>query len=199
MTKDEFNQVKMNKIVVLQNENTASAAEVLIGALKDNLGKQITTIGQTSYGKGTEQVTVPFSDGTSFKYTVARWFTPKGTSINNKGFKPDIKVDLPAVKTTQYYKFKKKDMIKQDTVDDNAKALQIYLQYLGYDVDRTDTYFSNTSSQALSKFQEENGLDVSGNCDKKTWDVLMEKVLLKMNETPSDDTQRQCAIEQAMK
>ena len=199
MTKDEFNQVKMNKIVVLQNENTASAAEVLIGALKDNLGKQITTIGQTSYGKGTEQVTVPFSDGTSFKYTVARWFTPKGTSINNKGFKPDIKVDLPAVKTTQYYKFKKKDMIKQDTVDDNAKALQIYLQYLGYDVDRTDTYFSNTSSQALSKFQEENGLDVSGNCDKKTWDVLMEKVLLKMNETPSDDTQRQCAIEQATK
>lgn len=60
MTKDEFNQVKMDKIVVLQNENTASASEVLIGALKDNLGKKVTTVGTTSYGKGTEQVTVPF-------------------------------------------------------------------------------------------------------------------------------------------
>ena len=199
VTKDEFNQVKMDKIVVLQDENTASAAEVLIGALKDNLGNKVTTIGQTSYGKGTEQVTVPFSDGTSFKYTVARWFTPKGTSINKKGFNPDIKVDLPAVKTTHYYKFKKKDVIEKDTVNDNAEALQIYLRYLGYDVDRTDTYFSNTSAQALAKFQEENGLEATGNCDKKTWDALMEKVLLKMNETPSDDTQRQRAIEEATK
>lgn len=48
MTKDEFNQVKMDKIVVLQNENTASAAEVLIGALKDNLGDTVTTVGTTS-------------------------------------------------------------------------------------------------------------------------------------------------------
>ena len=171
----------------------------MIGALKDNLGNKVTTIGQTSYGKGTEQVTVPFSDGTSFKYTVARWFTPKGTSINKKGFNPDIKVDLPAVKTTHYYKFKKKDVIEKDTVNDNAEALQIYLRYLGYDVDRTDTYFSNTSAQALAKFQEENGLEATGNCDKKTWDALMEKVLLKMNETPSDDTQRQRAIEEATK
>ena len=91
MTKNEFNQVKMDKIVVLQNENTASASEVLIGALKDNLGKKVTTVGTTSYGKGTEQVTVPFSDGTSFKYTVAQWYTPNGTSINKKGFNQMLK------------------------------------------------------------------------------------------------------------
>ena len=194
MTKDEFNQVKMDKIVVLQNENTASAAEVLIGALKDNLGDTVITVGTTSYGKGTEQVTVPFSDGTSFKYTVARWYTPKGTSINKKGFKPDVEVKLGEVKTTSYYKVKKKDVIKKDSVDDNAQALQVYLKYLVYDVDRTDTYFSNTSSQALASFQQDNRLEVTGDCDKKTWDLLMEKVLLKMNETPSDDTQRQKAI-----
>lgn len=199
MTKDEFNQVKMDKIIVLQNENTASAAEVLIGALKDNLNKTITTIGTTTYGKGTEQVSVPFSDGTSFKYTVARWFTPKGTSINKKGFKPDIKVTLPDVKTVQYYKFKKKESIQADTVANNAKALQLFIQYLGYNVDRTDTYFSLTSSEALKKFQEENGLESTGNCDKKTWDALLEKVLLKINETPSDDTQRQRAFEEVQK
>lgn len=198
-TKDEFNQVKMDKIVVLQNENTASASEVLIGALKDNLGDIVTTVGTTSYGKGTEQVTVPFSDGTSFKYTVAKWYTPNGTSINKKGFKPDIEVELGEAKTTSYYKFKKKDVIKKDSVDDNAKALQVYLQYLGYSVDRTDTYFSNTSSQGLANFQQDNGLAATGDCDKTTWDFLVEKVLLKMNETPSDDTQRQKAIEETQK
>ena len=198
-TKDEFNQVKMDKIVVLQNENTASASEVLIGSLKDNLGNIVTTVGTTSYGKGTEQVTVPFSDGTSFKYTVAKWYTPNGTSINKKGFKPDIEVELGEAKTTSYYKFKKKDVIKKDSVNDNAKALQIYLQYLGYSVDRTDTYFSNTSSQGLANFQQDNDLDATGDCDKTTWDLLVEKVLLKMNETPSDDTQRQKAIEEAQK
>lgn len=198
-TKNEFNQVKMDKIVVLQNENTASASEVLIGALKDNLGDIVTTVGTTSYGKGTEQVTVPFSDGTSFKYTVAEWYTPNGTSINKKGFKPDIEVELGEVKTTSYYKFKKKDVIKKDSVDDNAKALQVYLQYLGYSVDRTDTYFSNTSSQGLANFQQDNNLETTGDCDKTTWDLLVEKVLLKMNETPSDDVQRQKAIEEAQK
>ena len=198
-TKDEFNQVKMDKIVVLQNENTASASEVLIGSLKDNLGNIVTTVGTTSYGKGTEQVTVPFSDGTSFKYTVAKWYTPNGTSINKKGFKPDIEVELGEAKTTSYYKFKKKDVIKKDSVNDNDKALQIYLQYLGYSVDRTDTYFSNTSSQGLANFQQDNDLDATGDCDKTTWDLLVEKVLLKMNETPSDDTQRQKAIEEAQK
>ena len=151
----------MDKIVVLQNENTASASEVLIGALKDNLGDKVTTVGTTSYGKGTEQVTVPFSDGTSFKYTIAHWYTPNGTSINKKGFKPDIKVELGEAKTTSYYKFKKKDVIKKDSVDDNAKALQVYLQYLGYNVDRTDTYFSNTSSQGLANFQQDHGLEVT--------------------------------------
>lgn len=198
-TKDEFNQVKMDKIVVLQNENTASASEVLIGALKDNLGDKVTTVGTTSYGKGTEQVTVPFSDGTSFKYTIAHWYTPNGTSINKKGFKPDIEVELGEAKTTSYYKFKKKDVIKKDSVDDNAKALQVYLQYLGYNVDRTDTYFSNTSSQGLANFQQDHGLEVTGDCDKTTWDLLVEKVLLKINETPSDDVQRQKAIEEAQK
>lgn len=199
MTKDDFHQVKMDKIVVLQNENTASAAEVLIGALKDHLKDTVTTIGQTSYGKGTEQVSVPFSDGTSIKYTIARWFTPNGKSINNKGFKPDINAKLPDVKTTSYYKFKSKDIIQADTVNKNAKALQVYLQYLGYPTDRQDTYFSLTSSESLKQFQQDNGIEATGNCDKKTWDVLLEKVLLKMNETPSDDTQRQAAFEGVIK
>lgn len=51
----------------------------------------------------------------------------------------------------------------------------------------------------MANFQQENGLDATGDCNKKTWDLLVEKVLLKMNETPSDDTQRQSAIEEVEK
>ena len=198
-TKDEFNQVKMDKIVVLQNENTASASEVLIGALKDNLGDKVTTVGTTSYGKGTEQVTVPFSDGTSFKYTIAHWYTPNGTSINKKDLNQILKSSLVKLRQHPITNSRKKDVIKKIVWMIMPKALQVYLQYLGYNVDRTDTYFSNTSSQGLANFQQDHGLEVTGDCDKTTWDLLVEKVLLKINETPSDDVQRQKAIEEAQK
>ena len=123
---------------------------------------------------------------------MARWYTPKGTSINKKGFKPDVEVKLGEVKTTSYYKVKKKGcQSKKDSVDDNAQALQVYLKYLGYDVDRNRYIFFKYQLSSLASFQQDNRLEVTGDCDKKTWDLLMEKVLLKMNETPSDDTQRQ--------
>lgn len=52
----------------------------------------------------------------------------------------------------------------------------MYLQYLGYSVDRVDTYFSKASSQALVQFQKDHGLVASGNCDRKTWDTLLQVV-----------------------
>lgn len=198
-TKDSFSQIEMDKIVVLQNGNTASASEVLIGALKDNLGDIVTCMGTKTYGKGTEQVSVPFSDGTSIKYTTNRWYTPNKKSINNKGFKPDIKVKDSSIRSVTYTKMKKKSVIKKDSVNDNAKALQIFLQYLGYDVDRTDTYFSITSSESLKQFQADNGLEASGDCDKECFNLLVKKATLKMNENSQDDVQRQQAIEEVQK
>ncbi len=198
-TKDSFSQIKMDQIVILQNGNTASASEVLIGALKDNLKDVVTCVGTKTYGKGTEQVSVPFSDGTSLKYTTNRWYTPNKKSINKKGFKPDIKVKDSSIRSVTYTKMKKKSVIKKDTVHDNAKALQLFLQYLGYNVDRTDTYFSNMSSEALKQFQADNGLETSGDCDKECWDLLVKKATLKLNENSQDDVQRQQAIEELTK
>lgn len=103
----------MDKIVVLQNENTASASEVLIGALKDNLGDKVTTVGTTSYGKGTEQVTVPFSDGTSFKYTIAHWYTPNGTSINKKDLNQILKLSLVKLRQHPITNSRKRMLLKK--------------------------------------------------------------------------------------
>lgn len=79
-------------IVVLINEGTASASEILAAALRDNRG--IKLIGETSYGKGSVQELKTLSDDSSLKVTIARWLTPKGELIADKGLEPDIKVEL---------------------------------------------------------------------------------------------------------
>lgn len=78
--------------VILTNEGTASAAEILAGALRDNLNLKI--IGEKSFGKGSVQTLLPLTDGSMIKITIAEWFTPNGTAINEKGLEPDISVKL---------------------------------------------------------------------------------------------------------
>lgn len=77
-------------VVVLVNQGTASAAEILAGALRDNRG--IKLIGEKTFGKGSVQELVNFGDGSSLKVTVAKWLTPKGISISESGLEPDYKV-----------------------------------------------------------------------------------------------------------
>ncbi|MCK9446853.1 S41 family peptidase [bacterium] len=79
-------------LVVLINEGSASASEILAGALKDD--KQALIIGTTSFGKGTVQKIVDFDDGSSLKITIAKWYTPSGVRIQDTGIEPDIKVEL---------------------------------------------------------------------------------------------------------
>ena len=78
-------------IVVLINENSASAAEILAAALKDN--KRATVVGNQSYGKGSVQSLIPLGDGnTALKLTTAKYFTPAGVSIEGVGVTPDVAI-----------------------------------------------------------------------------------------------------------
>ncbi len=192
----EYDPTDFDPIIILQNGNTASASEVLIGALKDNLKEKVQTVGVSTYGKGTKQVLIPFEDGTSLKYTETEWLTPEGTSINNIGFASDVDVEEQEIRTI-YYSTADEDLdFGPDEVAINAKPLQMYLEYLGYDVDRTDTYFSQASSEALKQFQRDHDLNVTGRSDEATWKSLEENVLLELNKNEaSDDTQRIKAIE----
>ncbi len=79
-------------ICVLINGNSASASEVLAGALRDY--KKATLIGTKTFGKGVVQTIIDFGDETAFKYTNARYYTPSGECIDQIGIKPDIEVTL---------------------------------------------------------------------------------------------------------
>lgn len=78
-------------MVVLVNEGTASASEILSGALQDN-GRAI-VLGMPTFGKGSVQTVIPLEDGSALKLTTAKYYTPKGRSIQAEGIKPDIVVE----------------------------------------------------------------------------------------------------------
>ncbi|MBC7370644.1 MAG: S41 family peptidase [Bdellovibrionaceae bacterium] len=78
-------------IVILVNEYTASASEIVSGALQDN--KRALIVGQRTFGKGSVQSVVRLGDGSGLKLTVARYYTPSGISIQAEGIKPDIEIE----------------------------------------------------------------------------------------------------------
>lgn len=87
---DKYNDIKM---VVLVNEGSASASEILSGAIRDLDRAKI--IGKTTYGKGVVQNVISLPEGDGLKLTTSEYFTPKGKSINKIGIKPDIEIELP--------------------------------------------------------------------------------------------------------
>jgi carboxyl-terminal processing protease len=80
------------RLVILINQGSASASEILAGALSEY--GLATLVGEKSFGKGSVQELVPVTEDTSLKITIAHWLTPSGRSISKEGLEPDIEVKL---------------------------------------------------------------------------------------------------------
>ena len=97
-TKDKTIAKREYPIAVLVNENSASASEILAGAIKESYNGYV--VGMKTYGKGTVQQVSELSDGSMIKYTIENWLTPNGNWINEKGIDPTDEVEL----SDDYYK-----------------------------------------------------------------------------------------------
>lgn len=109
-------------ITVLVNENSASASEILSGALKDRDRAKI--IGKKTFGKGIVQKLFPLDDGSGAKITISEYHTPSGAKINKVGVEPDIEVE----NTEEGLEISKKNFSKDDQF---KKALQVLLEQIG--------------------------------------------------------------------
>ncbi len=80
------------KIVILVDENSASASEIMAASMKENYGAVL--VGKRTYGKGTVQTTKDLSNGSMIKYTIEKWLTPNGKNIDKEGITPDYDVNI---------------------------------------------------------------------------------------------------------
>ena len=126
--------IKSVPLIVLVNAGTASASEIVAGALQDH--KRAVIMGEQTFGKGSVQTVLPLGNGTGIKLTTARYYTPGGRSIQAKGIEPDILVEDPASvgRDSGIFRLREADLNKHlindrpsrkkpDTTEDNTLSL----------------------------------------------------------------------------
>ena len=127
-------------LIVLINEGSASASEIVAGAIKDN--KRGLLLGKKSFGKGSVQTVISLNDGSAMALTTALYYTPSGVNIHKTGIKPDIEVDLPKFDESKTDEIKKK-------IETDQKFLQLLSNAPHQDKTATDTYKAELASGSI--------------------------------------------------
>jgi carboxyl-terminal processing protease len=109
-------------MVILVNQGTASASEIVAGALQDH--KRATIMGTQTFGKGSVQSIVPLNNNTAIKLTTARYFTPHGRSIQAKGIVPDIVVEDPSVSSEERGLSLREADLERHLMGDDEKSIK---------------------------------------------------------------------------
>ncbi len=175
-------------IAVLVNSNSASASEIIAGALQDSGAGVL--VGEPTFGKATVQHIEDFYDQEyGLRYTVAKYLTPSKNDISEKGLQPDIVQELPEI--FQYHRYHFSDNLYSGDYGDDVLYLQKLLKFLGYS-GGTEGFFDEKTKANLKNFQDNNGLEPDGKFEEKTARVLREKVVEML---PEHDAQLQEALE----
>lgn len=154
-------------MVVLVNEYSASAAEIIAGALQDH--ERALLVGTPTFGKASVQYLQNLSDGGALRYTIALYQTPGGQELHEKGLFPDLEIELP----DEYYLQHRTiplDLEEEET-GERIIMVQEMLKFLGYSLEITGVFDQQTMT-ALGEFQDNSGLDSTGSMDASTRESL---------------------------
>jgi len=169
-------------MTVLVDSGSASASEILAGALSES--SHVKIVGEKTFGKGTVQTVEDLSDGATLKYTTAKWLTPDGNWIHEKGIKPDVKVNYPSYASLPYIDTSK--TLQQGDVSDTVKVAEKMLTALDYNVGTVDGLYDYQTVLAVQAFQQAHDLDVTGILKGDTTTELMTQL---RNKIQKDDPQ----------
>ncbi|MEH7235846.1 S41 family peptidase [Bacillus sp. JJ1562] len=169
-------------IVVLTNQGSASASEILAGALKEAGGYDI--VGEKTFGKGTVQQARDMGDGSNLKLTMFKWLTPDGNWIHQKGIEPTMEVKQPDYFYANPIQFEKE--LTQNMNNEKIKNAQIMLKGLGFDPGREDGYFSGETVIAVKAFQQAYEIEATGTINEKTAGAIEAKVIESIRDKKND-------------
>lgn len=177
---------------VLVDKGSASASEVLAGAIQDY--GTATLVGATTFGKGTVQNISGLSDGAGVKVTIAEYLTPRQRHVHGLGLTPDVAVENPKPSTERTAPMEYKRDLELSMVGLDVLYLQYRLEDLGYSTE-TDGFFGFRTDTAVRRYAAEHQLDTGGGVDKVFVESLNKQVAEHLREARQQDAQLDRALE----
>lgn len=169
-------------VSLLIDEGSASASEILAAAMSESAGTKL--VGLNSFGKGTVQTANELKDGSNMKFTTAKWLTPEGNWIHEKGIAPDVKVEYPPY--TQLAYLDASIEMKNGVLSDQVKAAEEMLTAIGIDTGKVDGLFDDQTEAAVKQVQKEAKLEETGVLTGDSTFALMDRLRVKIKK---DDPQ----------
>ncbi|MCP1143785.1 S41 family peptidase [Lysinibacillus endophyticus] len=183
---EKFYLEKMRKlpIVVLQNEGSASASEVMVGAVQS--WERALVVGGKSFGKGTVQETWDLKNGGELKLSTNKWLTPNREWIHGKGIKADVEVEQHPLFSMEVIPLSGE--FAEGDFNEEVAYVQKVLNGLGFNVGRTDGFYDEQTADAVALYRERNDLRKGRHMDDAFFSSIREQVT-KYKEDMDNDVQ----------
>ncbi|AXH99203.1 PDZ domain-containing protein [Sporosarcina sp. PTS2304] len=169
-------------VALIVDDGSASASEILAGALKESAG--IPIVGVKTFGKGTVQSPTQLPDGSNLKLTTAKWLTPDGNWIHKKGIEPDVSVPYPSYASLPF--LDASEEMEEGLVSPSVEAAEEMLEAVGYDPGEVDGLYDASTAEAVKTLQKDLQVEVTGILTGDTTVGLMKKLRDKLK---NDDPQ----------
>lgn len=163
--------------VVLVNEYSASASEIVAGAIKDN--EKGVLVGTTTFGKGTVQQSIRLRSGGAIWITVAKYLTPSGAYIHDVGIEPNVYLTnkKQSLDISDFEEITGKRVLKLGDSGKDVLAVKQRLDAMGYPIDSLDEVFDHRTEMMVNNFQKNNELFPYGVADITTQIKIMEQAM----------------------